>query len=101
MKGRADWLSYVVGECEGAVQQGCELHGITLYPIVNHPGWEDDRRCENGLWDYADARGQRAIHEPLAREILRHTPRLAAAKKAMLTRYARNAPEPRHLDYQP
>jgi hypothetical protein len=98
---RADWLSYVVTQCEVAMQHGCELHGITLYPIVNHPGWEDDRRCENGLWDYADAQGERAMHAPLATEILRQTPRLAAAKKVMLSRRARNALEPRHLDYQP
>jgi DNA-binding FadR family transcriptional regulator len=54
------------------------VHGICLYPIVNHPGWEDDRHCYNGLWDYADADGRRAIFEPLAREIEMQQQRLAA-----------------------
>ena len=36
---------------------------------MNHPGWDDDRHCHNGLWDYADAAGERAIYEPLAREL--------------------------------
>jgi len=50
---------------------GVPVGGITLYPIVNHPGWEDDRHCHNGLWDYADENGERPIYEPLAQEIRR------------------------------
>ena len=42
-----------------------------LYPIVNHPGWVDDRHCHNGLWDYADENGVREIYEPLAMELAR------------------------------
>jgi hypothetical protein len=45
------------------------IEGICLYPIVNHPGWDDDRHCHNGLWDYADDQGNREIYEPLAREL--------------------------------
>jgi hypothetical protein len=45
------------------------VHGLCLYPIVNHPGWEDDRHCHNGLWDYADAAGERNIYAPLATEL--------------------------------
>jgi beta-glucosidase/6-phospho-beta-glucosidase/beta-galactosidase len=81
---RADWLAYVAAESELALEHGCELHGITLYPIVNHPGWEDGRHCHNGLWDYADERGERACHEPLAAAIRAWSPRLHAARSAML-----------------
>lgn len=81
---RADWLEYVAAESELALRQGCELHGITLYPIVSHPGWEDDRHCQNGLWDYADDNGERPRHEPLAIAIRTHTPRLLAARRAAL-----------------
>ena len=45
------------------------MHGLCLYPIVNHPGWEDDRHCHNGLWDYPDEAGVRPMYEPLAREL--------------------------------
>jgi hypothetical protein len=41
-----------------------------MYPILNHPGWVDDRHCHNGLWDYASDTGSRQIYEPLAAEIL-------------------------------
>jgi hypothetical protein len=53
------------------MEMGIPIEGICLYPIVNHPGWVDDRHCYNGLWDYADDRGFREIYEPLEAEIRR------------------------------
>ena len=47
-----------------------QLEGVCLYPILNHPGWNDDRHCQNGLWDYADENGNRKIYQPLADEIM-------------------------------
>ena len=85
---RAPWLRYVANECLVAMRAGCELHGVTLYPIVNHPGWADGRACENGLWDRADASGARAAHEPLLAEMRRQAPRLAVERDAMLARGA-------------
>jgi hypothetical protein len=82
---RAGWLRYVSGECLIALGAGCELHGITLYPVLNHPGWLDARHCPNGLWDYADGSGERAIHEPLAAEVRRQAPLLEAARARMLS----------------
>lgn len=83
---RADWLRYVADECVRAMDRGCELHGVTLYPILNHPGWLDDRHCHNGLWDYADSAGARAIYEPLAAELRKQEPRLFEARRRMLQR---------------
>jgi hypothetical protein len=83
---RAGWLRYVVDECARAMEQGVELHGITLYPVLNHPGWLDDRHIENGLWDYPDAAGERAVHAPLAAEIRAATPRLVALRSSVLAR---------------
>jgi hypothetical protein len=81
---RAGWLRYVCDECALALAGGCELHGVTLYPVVNHPGWVDDRRCENGLWDYPDQHGQRPVCLPLAEELARQSPRMLAARAALL-----------------
>ena len=47
------------------------LQGVCLYPIVNHPGWDNDRHCHNGLWDYADTHGHREAFSPLADELCR------------------------------
>ncbi len=68
---RPEWLSYVCDEVRAAMRVGVQIEGICLYPIINHPGWDDDRHCHNGLWDYADESGEREIYEPLAREIQR------------------------------
>jgi beta-glucosidase/6-phospho-beta-glucosidase/beta-galactosidase len=89
---RASWLRYVADECVAAMREGCELHAVTLYPILNHPGWLDARHCHNGLWDYADVDGHRARYEPLADEIGRQAPRLIAERARML---AARAPGPR------
>ena len=66
---RASWFRFVSGETLKAIEMGVPLSGLCLYPIVNHPGWEDRRHCHNGLWDYADDSGSRPIHEPLAAAI--------------------------------
>jgi hypothetical protein len=66
---RPAWLRYVGYEVRQAIRNGVPISGLCLYPIVNHPGWEDDRHCYNGLWDYADENGYRDIYEPLAREL--------------------------------
>jgi hypothetical protein len=85
---RAPWLRYVADECVQALAAGCELHGVTWYPILNHQGWVDDRHCHNGLWDYADEAGAREPCVPLAEELIAQTPRLLEARDAMLRRRA-------------
>lgn len=66
---RAEWFRYICQETHAASTLFNPLQGICLYPIVNHPGWIDNRHCHNGLWDYADKNGERQIHTPLAEEI--------------------------------
>jgi beta-glucosidase/6-phospho-beta-glucosidase/beta-galactosidase len=66
---RPGWLRYIGQEVRAALVAGVPVEGICLYPILNHPGWVDDRHCHNGLWDYADENGRRQIYRPLADEI--------------------------------
>jgi hypothetical protein len=91
---RAPWLRYVADECVAALRQGCELHGVTLYPVINHAGWLDDRHCQNGLWDYADENGERAPDEPLLAELRRQNDRLIAARAEPLVRDSGDTLEP-------
>lgn len=67
---RASWLRYVGEEVRAAIENGAPVEGICLYPIVDFPGWENNRHCQNGLWSYADACGARPIHQPLADALL-------------------------------
>ena len=69
--GRASWFAYIANEGRKAMALGVPLEGICLYPILNHPGWDDDRHCHNGLFDYAADSGRRATYYPLANEILK------------------------------
>jgi beta-glucosidase/6-phospho-beta-glucosidase/beta-galactosidase len=73
---RADWFSYVCDEVFKAISMGIPVHGICLYPILNHPGWADNRHCHNGLFDYADEEGNREIHWPLAHALLEQQKKL-------------------------
>jgi hypothetical protein len=75
---RAEWLSYISGEVIAALENGVPVEGICLYPIVNHPGWDDDRHCHNGLWDYCNDSGYREIYNPLAEELRMQTARIEA-----------------------
>ncbi len=63
---RAGWFTYVSDQARLAIRGGVPIAGICLYPILNHPGWDNDRHCYNGLFDYADEDGCRPIHIPLA-----------------------------------
>lgn len=69
-EGRAPWIREVSAEVEAARRRRVPVRGICLYPIVNHPGWEDDRHCRNGLWDYPGPRGGRRAHRPLVRHLM-------------------------------
>jgi hypothetical protein len=77
--GRASWLHYVCGEVVRAADMGVRMEGVCLYPIVQYPGWDNERRCETGLLGYADARGRRPIFDPLLLEMERQEDALARA----------------------
>lgn len=66
---RPAWLRYIGQEARAAAAAGVEIEGLCLYPIIDYPGWGDDRHCYSGLWGYADDVGQREIYEPLAQEL--------------------------------
>ncbi len=75
---RPAWLRYMCKEVLTAMAAGVPVEGICLYPIVNHPGWDDDRHCHNGMFDYADASGLREVYQPLADEVARQIANAAA-----------------------
>jgi beta-glucosidase/6-phospho-beta-glucosidase/beta-galactosidase len=74
---RSAWLRSVSAEARAAVRAGVPVEGLCLYPILQYPGWEDDRICETGLFGAADQQGRRPVCEPLA-EALRDEQRLWA-----------------------
>ena len=68
---RAGWLGLVGGEVAAAIAAGSDVGGLCLYPILDFPGWDNGRDCQNGLWGRADEDGHRPIHPPLGVELNR------------------------------
>ena len=81
---RGDWLRYVCEQVRLAMQRGIPMEGICLYPILDYPGWTDDRHCEVGLFGFADEQGRRPLHSPLADELHFQQAQFAALQRQML-----------------
>ena len=73
---RASWLHYVCAEVRAAVAEGVPVGGICLYPVVDYPGWENDRCCEVGLLSMPGPDGRRTVQVDMAEEIDRQSPTL-------------------------
>lgn len=46
---RPVWLAHVAAEVRAAQALGVPVQGVCLYPVLDHPGWDDERPCPNGL----------------------------------------------------
>ncbi|MDT1064618.1 glycosyltransferase family 4 protein [Paracoccus sp. CPCC 101403] len=68
---RAAWFAYIRDEVARARARGVPVEGICLYPIANHPGWDNDRMCPNGLLGHDASGGARKVETGLGME-LRH-----------------------------
>ena len=68
---RPAWLATIGSEVRGALRAGVPVEGVCLYPVVDHPGWDDDRPCPNGLLHLSPDPAERAAYAPLADELAR------------------------------
>jgi beta-glucosidase/6-phospho-beta-glucosidase/beta-galactosidase len=69
--GRGRWIREVYDEVLQAMKNGVPMEGITIYPIIDRPDWDDLEHWHNsGLWDlHPDEQGnlQRVLNEEYAR----------------------------------
>ena len=77
---RPAWLRYICNETAAAIADGVPVEGICLYPVLNHPGWNDGRHCHNGLFDFADEMGNREVYLPMATELAYQQHRIDAIR---------------------
>ena len=68
---RPAWLAYVAAEVRTARRLGVPIEGICLYPILDHPGWDDERPCPNGLLRSLPGSTTRQADPALSAELLR------------------------------
>jgi hypothetical protein len=68
---RAAWLHYVASEVAAARASGVPIDGICIYPIVDYPGWSNDRQCRVGLFSSPGPDGRREVDVEFALEVER------------------------------
>ena len=50
--GRGPWLREIYDEVQTAIRLGIPVEGITIYPILDRPDWDDlEHWHHSGLWD--------------------------------------------------
>lgn len=68
--GRGRWIREIYDEVKTAINIGVPMEGITLYPIIDRPDWDNlDHWHNSGLWDLVpDEQGvlQRVLNEEYA-----------------------------------
>jgi len=87
---RGDWLRYVSEQAGLAMQAGVPVEGICLYPVLDYPGWTDERHCPVGLLGFPDENGKRCVHEGLADEL-----------RLQQMRFSQSSPAPRSAEATP
>jgi beta-glucosidase/6-phospho-beta-glucosidase/beta-galactosidase len=93
------WLGYISAEVRQAIREGVRIEGICLYPVMDYPGWDDERHCHCGLIGIDDAWDQRWLREDLAEEIdaqegaMERTERMAGGLEALFDEDAVEFPE--------
>ena len=68
---RAAWLHYVASETAAARQEGIPVEGLCIYPILDYPGWYDERHCQVGLFSLPGSADERYTDRDLAGELQR------------------------------
>lgn len=63
------WLSYMGGEVRRALRAGIPVEGVCLYPVMDYPGWQDDRHCRCGLIQLDDEYRARSLDLELAQAL--------------------------------
>ncbi len=63
------WLAYVSAEVRQAQRMGAPILGICLYPVMDYPGWDDDRHCSCGLIEAAPDWSTRRLRTDMVQEL--------------------------------
>jgi beta-glucosidase/6-phospho-beta-glucosidase/beta-galactosidase len=71
---RGPWLEAVCSEVDKALASQIPIEGVCLYPVLDYPGWDDDRHCSTGLLGMPDIHGHRPVYAPMASVLRRWQP---------------------------
>jgi beta-glucosidase/6-phospho-beta-glucosidase/beta-galactosidase len=91
-EGRVKWLEEITAECITAMQQGVNLQGICIYPLLDRPDWDDlSTWCQCGLWDL-DANKDRIPCKEYLDALQESMQRMSAAQTAIEERAQQQLP---------
>ncbi len=63
------WLGYIASEVRQAQRDGIDIVGICIYPVMDYPGWDDDRHCHCGLIESSSDWESRTLRDDLVAEV--------------------------------
>ncbi len=63
------WLGYVCAEVRQARRMGAPVLGLCLYPVMDYPGWDDERHCSVGLIEASEDWTERRLRRDLCEEL--------------------------------
>ena len=64
------WLGMICSEARLAIRNGVDLKGVCIYPVMDYPGWDNNRHCPCGLIELDEAWSGRSIRSDLAEELV-------------------------------
>ncbi len=64
------WLGYIAAEVRQAQRAGVKILGICIYPVMDYPGWDDERHCSCGLLQASPDWSERSLRSDLAEELV-------------------------------
>lgn len=79
----AGWLRYVGGEVRAARRAGVPVQGVCLYPVMDYPGWHNDRACRCGLIRVCGDWRERTVDPELLEQLAEEQMLLAAVGRSV------------------
>ena len=79
------WLGHVSAEVRQAQRMGVPVAGICIYPVMDYPGWDDDRHCECGLIRVSEDWSARSLRADFCAEVRLQESMFQAARNLELS----------------
>ncbi|WP_281233945.1 hypothetical protein [Flavobacterium gelatinilyticum] len=80
---RAEWLEEITAECIDAKNNGVNLLGICIFPVIDRPDWDDlNSYCDCGIWDL-DENKNRIPNQPYIDAIAEAQENVKTSKNVM------------------
>ena len=74
------WMGLVCTEARLAIHNSVDLRGVCIYPVMDYPGWDNNRHCPCGLIAVDEEWSTRTIRADLALELTLQARLLAEAQ---------------------